>query len=51
MQKPRYTQILPETTPYYHCIFRCVRQSWLCGENYEHRGQHQDGVSVLVPLM
>ncbi len=26
-------------TPYYHCISRCVRQAFLCGEGFEHRKQ------------
>ncbi|BFT30822.1 transposase [Alteromonas sp. D210916BOD_24] len=43
MPLPRYKQINVEVTPYYHCISRCVRQSYLCGKdsktgmNYEHR--------------
>ena len=45
MTQARSTLIDPESTPYYHCIARCVRRAWLCGEdhltgkNYEHRRQ------------
>lgn len=43
MPKPRKQQISLAVTPYYHCISRCVRRSYLCGkdnltgQNYEHR--------------
>ena len=39
----RNTLIDTKTTPYYHCMARCVRRAFLCGEdhvtgtNYEHR--------------
>ncbi|HNP35182.1 MAG TPA: transposase [Woeseiaceae bacterium] len=43
MTLPRSVQINPEFTPYYHCVSRCVRRAFLCGEdpvtgfNFEHR--------------
>jgi hypothetical protein len=29
----------PSVTRYYHCISRCVRRAFLCGEGFEHRKQ------------
>jgi hypothetical protein len=43
MTRPRAQLISLETTPYYHCIARCVRRAWLCGtdrysgKNFDHR--------------
>ena len=45
MTKPRSQQIIPERTQFYHCMSRCVRQSYLCGDNpatqqnFDHRKQ------------
>lgn len=43
MPKPRSQQIDLCSTPYYHCVTRCVRRAYLCGQDhqtaqsYEHR--------------
>ena len=43
MTAPRSLQVQPETTPYYHCMTRCVRQAFLMGsdpvtgECFDHR--------------
>lgn len=45
MPQPRYRLVDTQTTPYYHCISRCVRRAFLCGydrssqKNFEHRKQ------------
>ena len=45
MTRPRNEQISAQDTPYYHVVSRCVRRTYLCGQDhlsgkdYEHRRQ------------
>ena len=57
MTRARSTLISPQDTPYYHCVSRCVRQSFLCGKNkftgasYEHRrGWVEDRLHLLAEV-
>ena len=37
MTTARSELVDPDLTRYYHCISRCVRGAFLCGEGFEHR--------------
>lgn len=43
MGYPRAMTVVPDAPGFYHCISRCVRRAWLCGEdpltgrNHDHR--------------
>ncbi|MBA6373566.1 Type I secretion system protein TolC, partial [Colwellia sp. BRX8-4] len=55
MATPRKQQISLVDTPYYHCVARCVRRAFLCGEDtfsgqsFEHRrGWVEDKIHFLT---
>jgi hypothetical protein len=43
LRYPRHPIVDPETAGFFHCVSRCVRRAFLCGEDaysgrsYEHR--------------
>jgi REP element-mobilizing transposase RayT len=55
MPLPRKAQVHIETTPYYHCVSRCVRRAFLCGydaascRDYEHRRQWIEDQLLRLP--
>ncbi|MFQ3217669.1 MAG: hypothetical protein ACI8R9_000748 [Paraglaciecola sp.] len=57
MPQPRKSQVSLIDTHYYHCLYRCVRRSFLCGkdkysgQSYDHRrGWLKDRVLFLATV-
>jgi len=57
MTRPRSSLVAVEDTPWYHCVTRCVRRAFLCGEDhhsgrsYEHRrGWISDRIKQLAGI-
>jgi REP element-mobilizing transposase RayT len=51
MPTPRRLQVSVEATPYYHCISRCVRRAYLCGEDRVTRQRFDHRKGWLVDRM
>lgn len=51
MGYPRRLLVNPEAPGWYHCISRCVRRAFLCGDQYEHRRQWiSDAIALLASV-
>jgi hypothetical protein len=49
MPKPRKPLISVESTPYYHCLARCVRRDFLCDDDVQ-TGKIYEVITSNTPL-